>query len=60
MILTDKPKLDLRFQERLSRKEFGIVYGSSVETGGIVLGDEIKINAEIQLIKQVKNEPVLA
>ncbi len=41
---------------KLSRKEFGIVYGSSLETGGVLLGDEIKINAEIQLVKQVKVE----
>ncbi len=37
---------------KLSRKEFGIIYGSTAETGGVLLGDEIKINAEIQLVKQ--------
>jgi len=37
---------------KLSRKDFGITYGSATETGGVLLGDEIKINAEIQLVKQ--------
>ncbi len=38
---------------KLSRKDFGITYNASLETGGVLLGDEIKINAEIQLIKQI-------
>ena len=41
---------------KLSRKEFGITYGAVTETGGVFLGDEIKINAEIQLVKQVETE----
>ncbi|MEO8852387.1 MAG: YceI family protein [Ginsengibacter sp.] len=41
---------------KISRKDFGITYGSTLETGGVLLGDEIKINAEIQLIKQVNQE----
>ena len=39
---------------KISRKEFGITYGAVTETGGVLLGDEIKINAEIQLVKQVE------
>ncbi|MEO7313937.1 MAG: YceI family protein [Ginsengibacter sp.] len=41
---------------KLSRKDFGITYNASLETGGVLLGDEIKINAEIQLVKQVVAE----
>ena len=44
---------------KLSRKEFGITYGSVTETGNVLLGDDIKINAEIQLVKQVE-QPVAA
>lgn len=43
---------------KLSRKEFGITYGAVTETGGVLLGDEIKINAEIQLVKQAVKEVV--
>lgn len=45
---------------KISRKEFGITYGSTLETGGVLLGDEIKINAEIQLVKQAAEELVEA
>ena len=44
---------------KISRKAFGLIYGSSAETGGILLGDEIKINAEIQLVKEVVKEAQL-
>ncbi len=43
---------------KISRKEFGITYGAVTETGGVLLGDEIKINAEVQLVKQVVKELV--
>ncbi len=39
---------------KISRKEFGITWGSVTEAGNVVLSDDIKINAEIQLVKQVK------
>lgn len=45
---------------KISRKDFGITYGAVTETGGVLLGDEIKINAEIQLIKQVAQEAEVA
>ncbi|MDQ2720531.1 MAG: YceI family protein [Bacteroidota bacterium] len=41
---------------KLSRKEFGLIYNPLTEAGGVLLGDEIKINAEIQLVKQAKQE----
>lgn len=37
---------------KISRKEFGLTYNAATEAGGVVVGDEIKINAEIQLVKQ--------
>lgn len=39
---------------KISRKEFGITYSAVTETGSVLLGDEIKINAEVQLVKRVK------
>ena len=45
---------------KISRKDFGITYGSTLETGGVLLGDEIKITAEIQLIKKVQKEQLVA
>lgn len=37
---------------KISRKEFGLTYNAVTEAGGVVVGDEIKINAEVQLVKQ--------
>lgn len=37
---------------KISRKEFGLTWGAVTEAGGVVVGDEIKLQAEIQLIKQ--------
>lgn len=37
---------------KISRKEFGLTWNAVTEAGSIVLSDEIKFQAEIQLIKQ--------
>ena len=45
---------------KINRKDFGITYNAVTEAGGVLLGDEIKINAEIQLVKATKPELVEA
>jgi polyisoprenoid-binding protein YceI len=37
---------------KISRKEFGLTWGAVTEAGHVVVGDEIKIHAEVQLIRQ--------
>ena len=37
---------------KLSRKEYGMKYNAALEAGGVVVGDEVKINAELELVKQ--------
>ncbi|MFL5807967.1 MAG: YceI family protein [Flavisolibacter sp.] len=37
---------------KLSRKEFGLTWGAVTEAGHVVVSDDIKIHAEVQLIKQ--------
>ena len=37
---------------KVSRKEFGLTWNAVTEAGGVVVGDEIKIHGEVQLIKQ--------
>lgn len=39
---------------KISRKEFGLTWNAVTEAGSIVVSDDIKINAEIQLVKQAK------
>jgi len=42
---------------KLSRKEFGLTWGAVTEAGHVVVGDETKIHAEVQLIR-LKEEAV--
>lgn len=37
---------------KISRKEFGLTWNAVTEAGQIVVSDEIKLHAEIQLVKQ--------
>jgi polyisoprenoid-binding protein YceI len=37
---------------KISRKEFGLTWSAVTEAGQVVVGDEIKIHGEIQLVKQ--------
>jgi polyisoprenoid-binding protein YceI len=37
---------------KLSRAAFGLTYNAATETGGVLIGDEVKFNGEIQLIRQ--------
>lgn len=37
---------------KLSRKEFGLTWSAVTEAGSIVVSDEVRINAEVQIIKQ--------
>lgn len=37
---------------KVSRKEFGLLWNAVTEAGSVVVSDEIKIHAEVQLIKQ--------
>lgn len=37
---------------KLNRTDWGINFNSALETGGVMLGDEVKIHGEVQLVKQ--------
>lgn len=36
----------------IHRNEFGLTYNAALETGGVLLSDEVKLNAEVQFTKQ--------
>ncbi|HUQ64893.1 MAG TPA: YceI family protein [Flavitalea sp.] len=42
---------------KINRHDFGVTYNAVLETGGVALGEDIKINGEIQLVKQLELEP---
>ena len=45
-------KAGLAVNGKINRNEFGLTFNAALETGGVLLGEEVKINAEFQLIKQ--------
>jgi len=36
----------------INRKDFGLTWNAALETGGVVVGDEVAINLEIEMIKK--------
>lgn len=45
---------------KINRKDWGLTWNQTLETGGMLVGDEIKIDIELELIKQEQAEPVAA
>lgn len=37
---------------KINRKDFGLTWNAATEAGGVVVSEEVKIHAEIQLVKQ--------
>jgi polyisoprenoid-binding protein YceI len=37
----------------IDRKDFGLTWNQTLETGGVLVGDKVEIEAEIQAVKQV-------
>lgn len=42
---------------KINRNEWGVNFNGVLETGGVILSDEVKINSEIELVKQVVGVP---
>lgn len=36
---------------KLDRKDFGVVWNSPMETGGFVIGDEVKVNIDLEIVR---------
>jgi polyisoprenoid-binding protein YceI len=36
---------------KINRKEFGLTWNAALETGGVLVSEEVKLSAEIQLVK---------
>ncbi|MDC3415258.1 YceI family protein [Aquibacillus sp. 3ASR75-11] len=37
---------------KIKRSDYGITYNAALETGGVLIGDEIKINVELEAVKE--------
>ena len=47
-------KAGFTINAKISRKDFGLTWDAVTEAGHVVVGDEIKIHAEVQLVKQAE------
>ena len=45
-------KVGFEIVGRINRKEFGLEWNTPLETGGVMLGDEVKLQINVQLVKQ--------
>lgn len=45
-------KAGFNVEGKINRKDFGLVWNAPVETGGMLVSDEVKIHCEIQMIRQ--------
>lgn len=45
-------KAGLTASGKINRKDFGLNWNAALETGGVLVGEEVKIQAEIQLAQQ--------
>ena len=44
-------KVALAVSGAINRKEFGLTWNAALETGGVLVGEEIKLVAEMQLLQ---------
>jgi polyisoprenoid-binding protein YceI len=47
-----KTRTGFTLEGKINRKDFGLVWNTATESGGFVLGDEVKIHASVQFVKQ--------
>ncbi|MDP9312466.1 MAG: YceI family protein [Chloroflexota bacterium] len=47
-------------QTKISRKEWGLTWNAALETGGVLVGDEIKISIQIEVVQQPEEAEELA
>ena len=43
---------------KVNRKEWGLEWNQALETGGVLVGDEVKIDIELELVRQDQEELV--
>lgn len=46
-------------QTKINRKDWGLTWNVALETGGMLVGEEVTISIELELVKQPEAEPVL-
>jgi polyisoprenoid-binding protein YceI len=44
-------RIGLSATAKLSRKEFGLTWNAALETGGVMVGDEVKVTIDLQAVR---------
>jgi polyisoprenoid-binding protein YceI len=44
-------KAGLNISGKINRKDWGLNYNAALETGGVLIGEDVRLNIELQLIK---------
>ena len=47
-----KEKTGFSIEGKISRSDFGLTWNAALETGGVLVSDEVKISAEVQFAKE--------
>ena len=45
-------RIGLSATTKINRKDFGLTYNSVLETGGVLVGEEVTINLDVQFVRQ--------
>jgi polyisoprenoid-binding protein YceI len=45
-------KIGLNISGKINRKDWGLSWNSALETGGVLVGEEVRLEIELQLMKQ--------
>lgn len=45
-------RIGLSLAGKVNRKDFGMVWNAALETGGVLVADDVKLNIEVELLKQ--------
>jgi Uncharacterized conserved protein len=49
-------KAGFEVKGKFNRSEFGLNWNSALETGGVLVSDEVKLEASVQFVKQTTEE----
>jgi polyisoprenoid-binding protein YceI len=47
-----------RLEGRLNRKDWGLTWNQALESGGLLVGEEVRLDIEVELIRQAESAPV--
>ena len=50
------PRILVTAQAKINRKDFGLTWNAAIEAGGVLVGDEVSIDLQLQLI-QISSKP---